>query len=46
MRGYTNSKLINKQVVDIRESTDSLYRDGADAQYMQYKNSITSPQTC
>ena len=31
----------------IRESVDSLCRDGADAQYMQYlsKSSITSPQT-
>ena len=32
---------------DIRESVDSLCRDGADAQYMQYlsKSRITSPQT-
>ena len=32
----------------IRESVDSLCRDGADAQYMQYlsKSHITSPQTC
>ena len=31
----------------IRESVDSLCRDGADAQYMQYlsKSRITSPQT-
>ena len=31
----------------IRESVDSLCRDGADAQYMQYlsKSHITSPQT-
>ena len=33
--------------VYIRESVDSLCRDGADAQYMQYlsKSRITSPQT-
>ena len=32
----------------IRESVDSLCRDGADAQYMQYlsKSGITSSQTC
>ena len=32
--------------VSIRESVDSLCRDGADAQYMQYlsKSRITSPQ--
>ena len=32
---------------NIRESVDSLCRDGADAQYMQYlsKSRITSPQT-
>ena len=32
----------------IRESVDSLCRDGADAQYMHYlsKSRITSPQTC
>ena len=32
----------------IRESVDSLCRDGADAQYMQYlrKSRITSPQIC
>ena len=32
----------------IRESVDSLCRDGADAQYIQYlsKSRITSPQTC
>ena len=31
----------------IRESVDSLCRDGADAQYMQYlsKSRITTPQT-
>ena len=31
----------------IRESVDSLCRDGADAQYMQYlsKSRVTSPQT-
>ena len=31
----------------VRESVDSLYRDGADAQYKQYlsKSRITSPQT-
>ena len=31
----------------VRESVDSLCRDGADAQYMQYlsKSRITSPQT-
>ena len=34
-------------VFRIRESVDSLCRDGADAQYMQYlsKSRITSPQT-
>ena len=34
-------------VVYIRESVDSLCRDGADVQYMQYlsKSRITSPQT-
>ena len=33
---------------NIRESVDSLCRDGADAQYMQYlrKSRITSPQIC
>ena len=33
--------------MEIRESVDSLCRDGADAQYMQYlsKSRITSPQT-
>ena len=33
-------------VYNIRESVDSLCRDGADAQYMQYlsKSRITSPQ--
>ena len=32
----------------IRESVDSLCRDGADMQYMQYlrKSHITSPQIC
>ena len=32
----------------IRESVDSLCRDGADAQYVQYlsKSRMTSPQTC
>ena len=35
------------ELVHIRESVDSLCRDGADAQYMQYlsKSRITSPQT-
>ena len=35
------------RIVSIRESVDSLCRDGADAQYMQYlsKSCITSPQT-
>ena len=33
-------------ILYIRESVDSLCRDGADAQYMQYlsKSRITSPQ--
>ena len=36
-----------KPATNIRESVDSLCRDGADAQYMQYlsKSRITSPQT-
>ena len=36
-----------KQKLSIRESVDSLCRDGADAQYIQYlsKSRITSPQT-
>ena len=38
---------MNLYYVHIRESVDSLCRDGADAQYMQYlsKSRITSPQT-
>ena len=34
-------------LLTIRESVDSLCRDGADGQYMQYlsKSRITSPQT-
>ena len=37
----------NVHLLGIRESVDSLCRDGADAQYMQYlsKSRITSPQT-
>ena len=37
----------NNPLYGIRESVDSLCRDGADAQYMQYlsKSRITSPQT-
>ena len=40
----TNSQSIP---TGIRESVDSLCRDGANAQYMQYlsKSRITSPQT-
>ena len=40
-------KLSHKHKFNIRESVDSLCRDGADAQYMQYlsKSRITSPQT-
>ena len=41
------NKPISILVHNIRESVDSLCRDGADAQYMQYlsKSRITSPQT-
>ena len=48
----TKTGLDNSQKMDVyelvRESVDSLFRDGADAQYMQYlsKSRITSPQTC
>ena len=40
-------KMFNFLIDNIRESVDSLCRDGADAQYMQYlsKSRITSPQT-
>ena len=39
-------QVLFSEVHDIRESVDSLCRDGADAQYMQYlsKSRITSPQ--
>ena len=42
----TSVQLVGLGLV-IRESVDSLCRDGADAQYMQYlsKSRITSPQT-
>ena len=38
--------IVQHELVSIRESVDSLCRDGADAQYMQYlsKSHITSPQ--
>ena len=43
------SALVNilLNVLHIRESVDSVCKDGTDAQYMQYlnKNRITSPQT-
>ena len=41
------SPTITFQGIYIRESVDSLCRDGADAQYMQYlsKSRITLPQT-
>ena len=40
-------KVVTQLYIIIRESVDSLCRDGADAQYMQYlsKSRITSPQT-
>ena len=43
----TANKIVSYKSVNIRESVDSLCRDGADAQYMQYlsKSRITSPQT-
>ena len=42
-----NLKFDGANVYIIRESVDSLCRDGADTQYMQYlsKSRITSPQT-
>ena len=44
-----NAICLNRSLLfatNIRESVDSLCRDGADAQYMQYlrKSRITSPQ--
>ena len=41
------SSVVSHMNCCIRESVDSLCRDGADAQYMQYlsKSRITSPQT-
>ena len=44
---HTFKQLGHILVSVIRESVDSLCRDGADAQYMQYlsKSRITSPQT-
>ena len=46
----TGSVLLIRECMStyIRESVDSLCRDGANAQYMQYlsKSRITSPQTC
>ena len=41
--GY-NSRDRTKYNIDIRESVDSLCRDGADAQYKQYLTSMTSLQ--
>ena len=43
----SNESAIVGHSKSIRESVDSLCRDGADAQYMQYlsKSRITSPQT-
>ena len=45
--GIQSVGMVTILVVYIRESVDSLCRDGADAQYMQYlsKSRITSPQT-
>ena len=42
----TNFHLVDSYILHIRESVDSLCRDGADAQYMQYlsKSRITSTQ--
>ena len=44
---YSDELQFECEFVCIRESVDSLCRDGADAQYMQYlsKSRITSPQT-
>ena len=46
IRNYT-PRCNLKDPRNIRESVDSLCRDGADAQYIQYlsKSRITSPQT-